>query len=77
MLFLAAVATQAAIYKESGGRVLIEAEHFDVRTANADTHIWQIMPDENGAPFTAADLSGDPKVAGYPHSGDYRLERAS
>src|ERR1051325_2798800 len=55
MLFLAAVATQAAIYKESGGRVLIEAEHFDVRTANADTHIWQIMPDENGAPFTAAD----------------------
>jgi len=49
------VPAKAATYKESGGRVLVEAEHFDVRTANADGHIWQLMPDESGMPFTPAD----------------------
>lgn len=44
-----------ATYKEQGGVVLVEAEHFDVRTANGDGHVWQIMPDENSNPNTAAD----------------------
>jgi hypothetical protein len=45
----------AAIYKESAGRVVVEAEHFDARTMNStDRHHWAIMPDENGVPDTAA-----------------------
>ena len=47
--------TNAAIYKEVGGVVVIEAEHFDARTTNSDGHRWQIMPAENGSPNTAAD----------------------
>src|ERR1051325_4153302 len=45
----------AATYKEQAGVVVVEAEHFDTRTSNADGHVWQIMPDENGNPNTAAD----------------------
>lgn len=51
----AAFTLTAATYKESGGRVVIEAEHFDARTANADGHRWQIVPDENGNPNSPAD----------------------
>ena len=36
-LFSAAlVSAQAATYKEAGGVVVIEAEHFDARTQNTD-----------------------------------------
>ncbi len=57
-LFLAAgLASHAAIYKEQAGRVVVEAEHFNVRTTNTtDLHHWAIIPDENGKPDTAADL---------------------
>src|SRR5205085_3675 len=54
-LALVAMPAKAATYKEQGGRVVIEAEHFDTRTANADGHVWQIMPDEIGNPNTPAD----------------------
>src|SRR5262245_13820837 len=41
--------SRAAIYKESGGMVVIEAEHFDKRTTNADDgHHWHIVPDDDG-----------------------------
>ena len=47
---------KAAIYKETGGIVVVEAEHFDQRTTNdSDQHHCAIMPDENGNPDTAAD----------------------
>jgi hypothetical protein len=55
LLYAATLTTNAATYKEAGGVVVVEAEHFDVRTVNADGHRWAIMPDENGNPDTAAD----------------------
>ena len=54
-LAFVAMPAKAAIYKESGGVVVVEAEHFDARTSNADGHVWQIVPDENGNPNTPAD----------------------
>src|SRR5262245_56005735 len=55
-IFVAGLPVTAAVYKEAGGRVVIEAEHFDKRTTNtADMHHWQIVPDENGNPDTPTD----------------------
>ncbi len=57
VVFLVALRTShAAVYKEQGGRVVVEAEHFDTRTTHAtDGHHWAIMPDENNNPDAAAD----------------------
>src|ERR1051325_10425828 len=56
LLVLSVLPISAATYKEAGGRVVIEAEHFDSRTTNTtDKHHWAIMPDENGKPDSAAD----------------------
>lgn len=50
-----------AIYKEVGGIVVVEAEHFDKRTVNAtDSHVWHIVPDEDGG---ADGFTGDPPFA--------------
>ena len=70
-LFLTAAATQAATYKENGGRVLIEAEHFDVRTSNADGHVWQLNPDENTDPNLAlfSNARGDKYMQSLPDNG--------
>jgi len=38
VLAISAFGLEAAIYKESGGIVVVEAEHFDSRTTNADNH---------------------------------------
>ncbi len=55
-LCVAGIPAFAAVYKEAGGRVVIEAEHFDARTTNTtDNHVWQIVPDENGNPNTPVD----------------------
>lgn len=44
--------SQSLVYKEVGGRVVIEAEHFDKRAkATDDDHEWKIVPDEDpGSP---------------------------
>src|SRR2546423_7729076 len=55
LLVIPLLSMNAAIYKEAGGRVVVEAEHFDGRTMNLDGHHWQIVPDENGKPDTPAD----------------------
>lgn len=61
-LGLSGLASKAAIYKESGGIVVIEAEHFDSRKADAtDDHHWHIVPDDDGKD-TLADI-GDPPIA--------------
>src|SRR5262249_47498026 len=58
------LSARAAIYKEVGGVVVVEAEHFDSRTkATDDDHEWKIAPDE---------LSGD--EAGAP-AGQYQNAR--
>ncbi|MBI4659190.1 MAG: Ig-like domain-containing protein [Verrucomicrobia bacterium] len=56
LFLVAAQPADSAVYKEAGGRVVVEAEHFDARTSNTtDNHHWAIIPDENGKPDAAAD----------------------
>ncbi|MBM3878791.1 MAG: hypothetical protein FJ387_03590 [Verrucomicrobia bacterium] len=52
VLWLATPLTgQAAVYQESGGRVVIEAEHYDSRTVNpAGNRHWHLVPDEDANP---------------------------
>ncbi|MBM3823149.1 MAG: hypothetical protein FJ404_09730 [Verrucomicrobia bacterium] len=38
---------EAAVYKEVGGVVVVEAEHFDKRNNSDDDHVWKIIPDED------------------------------
>src|SRR5262245_53202183 len=52
---LLAWTTHAAVYNETGGRVVVEAEHFDSRTTSANGHHWAIIPDESGMPDAPAD----------------------
>src|SRR5689334_20693093 len=51
-LSFSAVCTKAAVYQEVGGRVVIEAVHFDYRnfefTDAAIPHHFHIVPDEDG-----------------------------
>ncbi|HUS33956.1 MAG TPA: PA14 domain-containing protein [Verrucomicrobiae bacterium] len=66
----------ATIFKEAGGLVVIEAEHYTTRTTAAqsdDAHIWQVVPDEVSPPagtplFTNARgnsyITSQPDVAG-------------
>lgn len=64
-----------AIYKEAGGIVVVEAEHFDSRTDNAsDAHHWAIIPDESGNPDTPVDQGfvnarGDKYMQSLPDGG--------
>jgi len=59
-LALAAVSTQAAtVFKETGGVIVIEAEHFNARTSNADGGHWAVIP-------------GEPLPAGTPHMANAR-----
>ena len=52
----------AAVYEESGGRVVIEAENFHSRTrhthSEAQDQHWHIVPSEDGTDFLAD--AGDP-----------------
>jgi hypothetical protein len=71
---LSDLASRGAIYKEQGGVVVVEAEHFDARTTNTDGHRWAIMPDENGKPETAVDAGyagarGNKYMQSLPDSG--------
>jgi hypothetical protein len=54
VLAIAAMPLKAAtIFKEAGGQVVIEAEHFTTRTTAAqsdDGRIWQVIPDEVAPP---------------------------
>src|SRR5437762_7764951 len=52
-LSLSAVRTQAAVYQEIGGQVVVEAEHFDSRaTDTADNqHHWHVVPDDDNIDF--------------------------
>jgi len=56
-LGLSAVCTKAAVYQESGGRVVIEAIHFDYRnfeiTDAPIPHHFHIVPDEDGVTSAA------------------------
>src|SRR5262245_51991158 len=59
----------AAVYKETNGVVVIEAEHFDSRTTNTDGHHWAVIPDESGMPDTPADAGfANPRGAKYMQS---------
>lgn len=71
-LVISAPALQAAIYKESSGIVVVEAEHFDSRTTNTDNHHWHVVPDDNGLDFLA-DSPGDTGILDYlnPRAGKY------
>jgi hypothetical protein len=56
-LGLSAVCTKAAVYQEAGGRVVVEAVHFDYRnfeiTDAAIPHHFHIVPDEDGVTSAA------------------------
>jgi hypothetical protein len=54
-LGLGAFRATAAVYNETGGQVVVEAEHFDARTTSATAHHWAVIPDESGSPDTPAD----------------------
>src|SRR2546427_7022688 len=54
-LTVGAVWASAAIYNETGGLVVVEAEHFDARTTSANGHHWAVIPDESGSPDAPAD----------------------
>src|SRR5438034_155064 len=70
-------ALNAAVYQEVGGRVAIEAEHFDSRTAETGgaQHHWTIIPTEDpgvnlanaGQPF--ANARGDKYLQVLPDAG--------
>src|SRR5437867_2484446 len=47
----AVVCSKAAVYQEIGGRVVVEAEHFDSRTVDTtDNHHWHVVPDDDTNP---------------------------
>lgn len=54
-LLIAAFAARAAVYQETEGRVVVEAEHFDSRTqhehADGQHHHWHISPADDGVDF--------------------------
>src|SRR2546430_3977812 len=66
-----AVALRAAVYKESGGQVVIEAIHYDYRnfefTDAAVPHHFHIVPDEDGV-ITADHPWGDTHTPDYVSS---------
>src|ERR1044071_4706898 len=63
-LATSAFGLRAAIYKETGGIVVVEAEHFDSRTTNADNHHWHVVPDDNGVDFLG-DSPSDTGILDY------------
>ncbi|HYT60392.1 MAG TPA: hypothetical protein VEL06_09485, partial [Haliangiales bacterium] len=72
VLCLGAATSRAAVYQESGGQVVIEAEHFDSRTTNIDSHHWHIAPLEDvpaeiATAFTNA--RGNAYIQALPNSG--------
>jgi len=61
----------ATIFKEAGGRVVIEAEHFTSRTSNADGGHWMVVPDEGPPPTgtpTFANARGGSYISSQPDS---------
>ncbi|MCI0537061.1 MAG: hypothetical protein L0Z50_17740 [Verrucomicrobiales bacterium] len=81
--------TQAAApYQESGGRVVIEAEHFSTRSTDTagtpevvDDHHWHIVPDDDGTdPFGDSgdpifiSARGDKYIQSLPDSGQIKNE---
>lgn len=67
--WVAAALSAPAEFVESGGRVVIEAEHFTVRAANlADNHHWHVVPDDNFSDF----LKDSPEQTLIPQFGDAR-----
>ncbi|PYJ99865.1 MAG: hypothetical protein DME23_08680, partial [Verrucomicrobia bacterium] len=63
--------SQAAVYQESGGRVVIEAEHFDSRTTNASGHAFLIVPTEDpgAGPVPFINARGDMYIQILPDNG--------
>lgn len=56
---------QAAVFVESAGRVVIEAEHFDARqTDPGDNKHWHVVPDDNRSDFLN-DHPADTQVPDY------------
>jgi hypothetical protein len=67
----------AAVYQESGGRVVVEAEHFHERTTSATGHRWAVIPDESGKPDAPVDAGfanarGGKYVQSLPDGGENR-----
>src|SRR6266511_922926 len=70
VLLTAATTTRAVTFLEAGGRVVVEAEHFDTRTVAVDNHHWHVVPGDNGTDF----LADSPADTGVP---DYLNARGS
>lgn len=57
-LALATIQARAAtVFKEAGGVIVIEAEHYNARTANADGGIWRVIPTETSVPAGTPDMT--------------------
>src|SRR3569832_161870 len=71
----------AAIYQESGGVVVVEAEHYDSRVADpADaTHTWRVIPDEDPGTGDGPNLHarGGKYIQALPDAGQNKNTDAS
>jgi hypothetical protein len=69
---------RAATYKEVGGIVVVEGEHFDSRAGGDDEHAWKLAPDELTADEKASAAGGYQNTRGgkymvvFPDSGQNR-----
>jgi hypothetical protein len=72
ILGVGVTSSRAAVYQESGGQAVIEAEHFDSRTTNVDNHHWHAAPAED-VPEEVAVVFGNARGNAYiqalPNSG--------
>lgn len=67
---MAAISLQAAaVFQESGGVVLVEAEHYDSRTNDPDGHRWQVVPDEGAGVRTYTNARNGAYIQSLPDSG--------
>ncbi|MBI2946459.1 MAG: hypothetical protein HYY23_02360 [Verrucomicrobia bacterium] len=67
---------QAAIYNEVGGRVVVEAEHFDKRVDGADKK-FLVVPDEDAGSQSFVNMRGNKLVQNLPDAGENRNADAS
>lgn len=67
---------QAAIYNEVGGRVVVEAEHFDKRAESPDGHKYVVVPDEDPGTQSFSNVRGK-LVQNIPEAGQNRNADAS
>ena len=70
---LIATEAKAAIFRENGGTVTVEAEHFESRTdASDDNHRWLIVPDEAQPGTMFLNARGGKYMQVLPDSGQNR-----